>query len=152
MPVHSLRLHPGVIFIASLIAAALLEDRYPAALGLPFPANVVIAGVFMALFAATLFWGIWALNHAKTPSEPNQEPTAIVTFGPFRYSRNPMYLSLVIMGIAWACLVSSGWFLVSTAAVFLLLNFVVIPREETALTRRFPQEFAEWSVRTRRWL
>lgn len=147
-----MRLHPGVIFLAGLIAAALLEDSYPAPLHLPFPVRSVIAGVLMALFAATLFWGIWALNQANTPSEPNQEPTAIVTGGPFRYSRNPMYLSLIIMGVAWACLVSSGWFLASTAAVFLLLNFVVIPREETALTRRFPQAFAEWSVRTRRWL
>jgi len=146
------RLHPGVLFLVSLIAAALLEDRYPAPLDLPVPARTAIAGVLMALSAATIFWGVRTLHDANTPFEPNREPKAIVTWGPFRYSRNPIYVALIIMGIAWTCLVASGWFLAATAALFLLLNFIVIPREERALTRTFPEAFAEWARRTRRWV
>ena len=63
-----------------------------------------------------------------------------------------MYFSLIIMGVAWACLVSSGWFLATTVVAFLLLNFVVVPGEERALMRNFPHGFGEWARRTRRWL
>lgn len=148
----SVRLHPGVLFLTTLTAAGLLEYRFPAPLNLLFAVRMSIAGVLMAFSASILLWGVRTLHVANTPFEPNREPKAIVTSGPFRYSRNPMYLGLIIMGIGWAFLTSSSWFLAGTAALFLLLNFVVIPREEMALRRIFPTEFAEWSHRKRRWI
>ena len=147
-----MRPHPGVILIVSLVAAAALEAEVPASRDIPFAVRLGSAGILMSISAANLIWGLQTLNRANTPSEPNQEPRTIVTTGPFRYSRNPMYVSLLGCSIAWTCLVASAWFGVATVAVFLLLNFAVIPHEEAALKRNFPHVFAEWARHTRRWV
>lgn len=150
--IERLRLHPGAILVSSLAAAALLEATYPASLPIAFAVRTSTAGALMSISAASLFWGLRTLNTANTPSEPNQEPRAMVTTGPFRYSRNPMYVSLLGLSIGWTCLMASAWFLAATIVVFALLNVFVIPREELALRRKFPEEFAEWARHTRRWL
>jgi protein-S-isoprenylcysteine O-methyltransferase Ste14 len=145
-------LHPGVILIGTLAAAALLENKVPAPLPIQPLVRKITAGVVMTLSAVGLFWGLKTLQDNKTTAEPNQEPSAIATNGHYRYSRNPMYVSAVGMSLGWTFLMSSAWFLAATIVFFLLLNTFVIPGEEARLERKFPAAFEEWSRRTRRWI
>src|SRR5260370_10681566 len=76
-----------------------------------------------------------ALSHAHTPVDPMKPTTALVTEGPFRYSRNPIYLALTLLYLGVAFLVNALWILLLVGPVLLVLRYVVIDREDAYLTR-----------------
>src|SRR5262245_2063995 len=97
---------PPVWFLFSLFAMLLLHYAFPVARLVPPPYNrlgltLVILGIAVAVFASNLF------SRAGTPVVPFERSTALVTGGPFRYTRNPMYLSFVLMLIGLAILLGS---------------------------------------------
>ena len=111
--------------------------------GLP----VVLAG------AALMAWAGLTLVRARTTVDPHGQPSRLVTTGPFRLSRNPIYLAdaLILAGLCLA-------FRAPLAAPPLVAGFVAvisvrfIPHEERRLARAFPAAFAAYRLRTRRWL
>lgn len=117
-------------------------DRLAAA-GLP----VVLAGV------ALMIWAVLTLVRARTTVDPHGRPSRLVTSGPFRLSRNPIYLADALI-LAGACLA----FHAPLAAPPLVAGFAAIvsarfvASEEQRLARAFPQAFAAYRQRTRRWL
>ncbi|WP_207099711.1 methyltransferase family protein [Paracoccus shandongensis] len=111
--------------------------------GLP----VVLAGV------ALMAWAGLTLVRARTTVDPHGQPSQLVTSGPFRLSRNPIYLADALV-LAGACLA----FHAPLAAPPLVAGFVAVIRarfigpEEQRLARAFPGAFAAYRQRTRRWL
>jgi len=84
---------------------------------------------------------------------PGNEPaTAIVKAGPYRFSRNPIYLAFVVFQFGLALLVNSLSLVITLVPAFGLMAFVVIPREERYLMERFPVEYSEYRESVRRWL
>jgi protein-S-isoprenylcysteine O-methyltransferase Ste14 len=83
---------------------------------------------------------------------PGNRPTTIVRTGPYRYSRNPIYLSFSLFQLGVAIWVSSLWILVSLVAAVALMSFVVTPREERYLEGRFPSKYSSCRNSVRRWL
>ena len=81
------------------------------------------------------------LAAGENPS-PEQPTIAIVAAGPFRFSRNPLYLSLTVLGAGVALLVNSGWGLL----------LLVIAREERYLEGKFDDEYSAYRERVRRWI
>jgi len=75
-----------------------------------------------------------------------------VQSGPYRLSRNPIYLAFSILVLGLACWLNSLWLLATLAAAVSLMAFVVIPREEHYLERRFGAEYLGYKARVRRWL
>ncbi len=132
-----------------------------AALGLHylFPHTRVIPSRYRFLGIAILGTGIfltgWAFRMFQkkgTTHNPYGTPTAVVATGPFRFSRNPMYLgvSLVLLGVA--IFVGTVPLFLAPLAFFLTMNAVFIPREERTLERIFGQEYLDYKHRVRRWL
>jgi protein-S-isoprenylcysteine O-methyltransferase Ste14 len=107
----------------------------------------------MVLAAVALFLAaVRTMRAARTPVPGDRPTTAIVRSGPYRYSRNPIYLafSLLQLGIAfWA---GSLWLLVTLVPAVALMSFVVIPREERYLEARFQAEYLSYKGAVRRWL
>lgn len=102
-------------------------------------------------------WGlaIWAMmtfRRHHTPVDPLGKVTAIVTEGPFRYTRNPMYLHLMLVYIGGILLFHLIWSAILLVPVFLALRYGVIAREERHLQAAFGEEYAEYCRRVRRWL
>lgn len=112
-----------------------------------------IAGV--AMLAGSLcvtFWAHDVLAKAKTTIRPDRATSALVTSGPFSWSRNPLYLAMCGAALS-ASLFVNGVAPAATAAIlWTALNSFVIPREEHHLATRFPGEFAAYRARVRRWL
>ncbi|MGF6541646.1 protein-S-isoprenylcysteine O-methyltransferase Ste14 [Paraburkholderia youngii] len=82
----------------------------------------------------------------------NRPTTAIVSKGPFRYSRNPIYLAFSLLQLGMAFSINSLWLLVTLVPAVALMSLVVIPREERYLERRFPSEYLAYKASVRRWL
>ena len=91
------------------------------------------------------------LAAGENPS-PEQPTIAIVAAGPFRFSRNPLYLSLTVLGAGVALLVNSGWGLLLLVPAVAVTHFLVIAREEHYLEGKFGDEYSAYRERVRRWI
>ena len=144
-------LRPPLIYLTALGLALLLHSVRPISFrGLPAGALI---GAGIVLVAVGLFLAsISSFRAAGTPVPGNRPTTTIVCGGPYRFSRNPIYLafSLLLLGISlWA---GTAWLLLTLAAAVGIMNFVVIPREERYLEARFPAEYLPYKASVRRWL
>jgi len=144
---------PPLLFLACLFIGVLLHIFLP----LPFivPSFRISAGLALFLFALAVALAASALVHmrrAGTPHHPRATPQALVRSGPFRRTRNPLYLALLLVLSAFALLLNSVWLVLAVPVLFTLLSTLVIPREEATLTRLFGDEYAEYRRRVRRWL
>jgi protein-S-isoprenylcysteine O-methyltransferase Ste14 len=144
-------LPPPLIHLLALAAGFGLELLRPLPLGgdtWRFGAGAVLLGAGIALTAA----GLGTLRrHATTPN-PRGSARALVTDGPFRYSRNPLYVGMALAHAGLALLVGSGWMLVALMPAVALMDRVIIAREERYLGRRFGLAYADYRQRVRRWL
>ena len=148
----TLRLHPGISLLAAVALAALAESMHSLAVDAPFVYHLTSGAVVLAFAIVVLFWAIAAFRREHTSPEPNREPAAIVTSGPYRFSRNPMYVANVLLIVGFALLTGSAWFAIAAAVQFVLLNAWVIPSEEARLKEKYPDVAREWFSKTRRWL
>lgn len=103
-------------------------------------------GLLLALWCIALFW------QRRTTLMPGGSPSGLVIHGPYRYSRNPMYLSLVLSYLGLALMFDVPWGWLTGLAALWLLNSAVIPHEETMMHARFGRDYAAYSQRVRRWL
>jgi protein-S-isoprenylcysteine O-methyltransferase Ste14 len=109
-------------------------------------------------FALIVFGGvinIWAdllLKKKKTTVKPYENPTYLITSGPFRISRNPQYLGFtaILLGVV----INHGTVITFTSPItfFILIELLFIPFEEKKLERTFGKEYLEYKNRVRRWL
>jgi protein-S-isoprenylcysteine O-methyltransferase Ste14 len=89
---------------------------------------------------------------AGTPVPGNKPTTVIVRTGPYRLSRNPIYLAFSLLHLGIAIWVNSLWLIATLIATVALMALVVIPREERYLERRFGAEYLDYKASVRRWL
>jgi protein-S-isoprenylcysteine O-methyltransferase Ste14 len=108
--------------------------------------GLVAAGVLLAASAVVLF------RRAGTTPNPTRPTTALVLHGPYRFTRNPMYLGLSLCYLGAALLVNSIWPLILFPALIVLVQGWVIALEEAYLERKFAAEYRAYRARVRRWL
>lgn len=142
---------PPIVYLGAIALGLLLELAWPLriapnAIGVPLGAIAVLAGVVLFLYA------VRTLRSADTSVPGNRPTTTIVRAGPFRFSRNPIYLSFALVVLGIALLVNSWWLVATLALAVALMAFVVIPREERYLESRFPSEYLPYKASVRRWL
>jgi protein-S-isoprenylcysteine O-methyltransferase Ste14 len=93
-----------------------------------------------------------ALSRAHTPVDPMKPTTALVTEGPFGYSRNPIYVALTLLYVGVALLINALWILLLVVPALVVLRYGVIAREEAYLTRKFGDAYRQYTAQVRRWL
>jgi protein-S-isoprenylcysteine O-methyltransferase Ste14 len=109
-------------------------------------------GVATTVLAIGLFLAaVRTFRAAGTPVPGNRPTTAIVRTGPYRYSRNPIYLAFSLLQIGIAFWVNATWLLVTVIPAVLLMSLVVIPREEAYLETHFPADYLPYKRAVRRW-
>ena len=145
------RVLPPVYFLAALVAMAMLHFFLPLAHIIPSPWNRVglaplAAGITIAGIANVFF------AKAHTTIKPFQISTSLVTGGPFRFSRNPMYVSMLLVLIGVALLFGSITPFPVTPALAIVLDRVFIRVEEQMLAETFDQQWVDYKGRVRRWL
>ena len=153
-PAHAgVHFPPPILYVAG-IAAGMALDRWR-----PLPiadrwllGRTAIAVISFAVYAA-LFVAAFALFRRKrTTIIPNRPASSLVTDGPYRFTRNPMYVSLVALYVGVTMVLNSWWPLLLLPIVVLAVDRMVIAREERYLADAFPSEYDAYRARVRRWI
>jgi protein-S-isoprenylcysteine O-methyltransferase Ste14 len=144
---------PPMIFFACLIAGGILHVLFRATLG-GFPEAIRTgSGIILLSIAGVIAASAFMVLHRhRTPFNPYKATTRIVQKGAFRFTRNPMYLSLVLLMSAIALLVNAFSFVIMTILFVVIISRGVIQPEETYLEKKFGAEYNSYRERVRRWL
>jgi protein-S-isoprenylcysteine O-methyltransferase Ste14 len=142
---------PPLVYLISLASGVAIQlvvpfPFLPATLALPLGAPLVAAA--MALFA----WSAATFRTAGTPVPARKPTTMIVRAGPYRFSRNPIYLAFSLFQLGIAMWLNSVGLLATLVAAAALMHYVVIRKEEEYLERRFGAEYLSYKASVRRWL
>lgn len=149
--------HPQVVVIPPLLYAA----GFVLGLVAEFVRRTHLAGsvirftlgpVLIILGLIVLFYALRAFQRAGTNIEVYRPATALVVSGPYRYTRNPIYLSMTIAYLGAALLADSAWVLVLVVPMIVIIHVGVILREERYLTATFGKTYQDYMHAVRRWL
>jgi protein-S-isoprenylcysteine O-methyltransferase Ste14 len=144
---------PPIFFILCLGIALILEYLFPVKLqGIPFLLRMNIGVILLIIACAIAVSSFIVLIRNKTPFDPAKATIRIVKEGPFRFSRNPLYLSLIIIISGIAFLVFSVWLFIAIPVLFLLLHFYAVKPEECYLSLKFGEEYQAYKNKVRRWI
>ncbi|HXW76903.1 MAG TPA: isoprenylcysteine carboxylmethyltransferase family protein [Candidatus Eremiobacteraceae bacterium] len=145
------RVPPPFIYFGALLLGIFGGRFLPGTL--PNSLATVIAGSVLFMFGFALAYGaISCFRERGTNVNPNAPVTALVFDGPYRITRNPMYVGLACAYAAIALWTRSLWALVLLVPVLLVIRYAVIAREERYLTAKFGAEYAGYTARVRRWI
>lgn len=142
---------PPLIYAGALVTGLLLQRLAP----WPFLSRPLARIAGMCLVMLNFLVGvpaIVAMRRAHTHLNPRQPTTALVTGGPYRYTRNPIYLSFTMLYAGIALLANSLWAMLLLPGVLVLMSRGVIAREEQYLERRFGGVYLQYKARVRRWM
>jgi protein-S-isoprenylcysteine O-methyltransferase Ste14 len=142
---------PPLIYLAGLAVGFGLEALLPGA-SLPGWVRWVLGGALLAAGLALLASFNTAFTRKGTAVEPWKPTTAIVTGGPYRFTRNPAYLGMALVYAGIALLAEAVWVLVPLPLVLFVIDRSVIAREERYLERKFGREYVDYKGTARRWI
>ena len=145
------RIPPPFFFALGLIAGYLLSRVGPPLLfgsGSSSDAGIALI-VVGASFAA---WGMLTFRAARTAINPTRSASRIVTAGPYRFTRNPMYVGLTTVYLGSSLLIGTWWCIILLPVVLALLVRFVIRREEAYLDAAFHDDYAAYRGHVRRWV
>lgn len=143
------RIPPPVMVGAAILGAWLLRRAAPLPLGAALP----VPGIIVLLAALALIgWALLVMVRAGTDPRPDKPDAALVEAGPFRISRNPIYLGFVLAAAGIALRWGDPWGWLAVLASLTVLDRLVIAREEAYLAARFGAAYDAYRARVRRWL
>jgi len=146
-----IRVPPPVYYVAAFLLGVALELIFPTSwppFGFRLAAALLAGGAWLALDGAAMVF----FRRAGTSMVPMNPTTALVTSGPYRVTRNPMYAGMAFLYVALAFAFGVIWALVFLPAVLVIIDRFVIAREEPYLERKFGQAYRDYKARVRRWL
>ena len=142
---------PPLVYLGTLVFGLLINRRFP----IHFLPRRISHGLGWPLLgggALLLGWFEWALRRGGTPASPYKPVSRIVTQGPFRYTRNPGYLSMAMIYTGITVLANALWAILLLPVALLVIQRGVIEREERYLERKFGEEYLHYKAQVKRWL
>ncbi len=142
---------PPIVYLVGPLLGLLIHYFCPIGL-VPDSASVwfgvllTLASIPIALFA------VLAFKRAGTPADVRKPTTTVVTDGIYRWTRNPMYVSLVLVYFGIACWVNSLWILLLMLPVLVVVDRGIIKREERYLEEKFGDQYLRYKSQVRRWI
>src|ERR1051325_6079921 len=142
---------PPLIYAAAFLIALLLHRL---ALMTIFGGGLALwpGLALVALSVGLAIWGRQALVSAGTNVNPYRPSTAIVDSGPYRFTRNPLYVALTLMYVGLTLAFDTWWGFILLVPVLIIMHLGVIRREERYLQRKFGESYRGYRARVRRYL
>jgi protein-S-isoprenylcysteine O-methyltransferase Ste14 len=145
------RVWPPVSVGAPLLAGLLLSAAYGDALDTG-AVTTVLGWLLLACFAVWNGWALLTMARRRTGLLPGSPTVTVIDTGPFRLSRNPLYVGLLALSAGLALLAASLWALALLPVAWVLLQWGAVLPEERYLTEKFGASYLDYTRRVRRWL
>ena len=142
------RIFPPAIQIAAIALGFLLQWALP----LPMFGMRIPGSLLLVIALGLIVWTAVLMSRAGTTPNPTRPTTALLIDGPFRFTRNPMYLAneLIVIGVGLAA--NAPWVILMAIPAALLTRRLVIDKEERYLATKFGAEYLDYKSRVRRWI
>ena len=143
-------LRPPVVFVCAILLGIALNRAWSR----PFmPSTLGLVGPLLSLCTVVLFLLSYReFRRAGTSARGTERTTVIVRTGPYRFSRNPIYLSFILFVLGLSVCLNDLWLLVTLVPAVGFIAAVVIPREERFLERNFAEQYSSYKADVNRWL
>ena len=139
-------IYPGVLAVGLLLNRRFSIGSLPRGIARGAGWPLLGGGVLL------LVWFERAMRQADTPASPYKPSSRLATEGPFRYTRNPGYLSMAMIYAGIATIANALWAVLLLPVALLVIRRGVIEREEDYLERKFGEEYLRYKARVRRWI
>lgn len=145
---------PPLLTLACLVLGFALDRLLPLPLAQPELTSIgwAAGGALIASGIALMVAGIRNFSRADTPVPSNQSVRALVTTGIHGWSRNPIYVGMLLLYAGIGVAARSPWILILALPLFVILRYGVVAREEAYLERRFGDAYRDYKAHVRRWL
>jgi protein-S-isoprenylcysteine O-methyltransferase Ste14 len=141
------------VFVLTYLVGVGVEYAWPTHMAMEaLPSVSVAGGVLFVIGAAVAGWGLLTFRRARTTTVPGRSSARLVTWGPYRFSRNPMYVGLTLAYLGEAGILRQVWPVLLLPLTVAYVNWVVIPVEEGKLREIFGEEYERYRARVRRWV
>ena len=144
-----IKLPPPLYFLLAFAAGLLLQFLFPLHV---IPAPWHLLGWVLAPFFLLPLWALVTLKRAQTTASVFKKPSTLVTTGPYKMTRHPMYLSLVALYLALCVTFDLVWAAAALPLAIVLVDVTVIRREEVFLQQLFGEQYAQYTSKVRRWI
>ena len=143
---------PWVFVLAYLVGVG-LESAFPPHIRKEGLHGITIAGVVVFVAGAAIAgWSLLIFHKARTTTVPGRASAKLVTWGPYRISRNPMYVGLTVAYLGEAGILKQVWPVIVLPLMLAYINSIVIPVEEARLKEVFEEDYERYCDRVRRWV
>jgi protein-S-isoprenylcysteine O-methyltransferase Ste14 len=140
------------VFVLTYLIGVAMEFGWPLHLGLAVP-GIRIAGVVLFCFGAVIAgWGLVTFRQARTTTVPGEVSSRLVTWGLYRFTRNPMYVGLTVAYLGEAGILRQIWPVFLLPLTIAYVNGIVIPVEERKLKEVFGEEYERYRTQVHRWI
>jgi protein-S-isoprenylcysteine O-methyltransferase Ste14 len=142
---------PPIVYAAAILLGIALDALWPLPL-LQSAAGSLLGPLFVAAAIVLFVSAVRTFGVAGTPVPGNRPATTVVNRGPYRFTRNPIYLAFTLLHLGLVLWIDTVWLVVTLAAAFALMAFVVVPREERYLEAKFGDVYLAYKRSVRRWM
>jgi len=143
-------LRPPLVFLSAILLGIALNRAWPVHFT---PSVLRLLGPIVVLCAVLLYmFSYREFRAAGTSVRGSKRTTTIVRTGPYRFSRNPIYLSFILLLLGLSLWLNDFWLLLTLVPAVGIIAVVVIPREKRFLEENFHEQYSSYKAAVRRWL
>ncbi len=147
---------PPLLYGSAILAAVGAQFLFPLGFAwIPHPFSDILFAIGLLAIVAALaidFSAMRIMRRARTTILPHRASSEFVASGPFRVSRNPIYVANVMIVAGLGLVFANAWYLLLAVAVGLLINALAIPGEERHLEHTFGKRYRDYKKKVRRWI
>ncbi len=144
---------PPVIFFVSILISFIIQKLVPTNLVFyNWSTRVILVIPIFIISGLMAADSLLMMKRYKTAVTYNKPATRFISERSFRFTRNPLYLSLLLLFVTVVIISNSVWYFIALILLFLFFNIVVVPREENYLEKCFGKDYIQYKKRVRRWI
>lgn len=149
-----IRFPPPFYYLLGLIVGFVIQYFYPVYLARPGHRQIMytLGAIWIVLGLVLFIWALLTFRRAGTSPIPHIPTTALTGNGPYRLTRNPMYLAMALFSVGVSLTANALWPLLSVPVAMVLIDRLVIRKEEHYLDAKFGDAYRQYRSRVRRWL
>lgn len=151
---HLLHIPVPWVYVIAYLFGIVIQLGYPISISSPLIQVItrILGAALLVVGVAIVIWAQLIFHREHTTTDPSQTSLKLITWGPYRFTRNPMYIGLFLAFIGIDGILTFVWSLILLLPVLYYVNWIVIPVEETQLMKTFGKTYEDYCKKVRRWI